>query len=36
MRIPFGFQLVPAGIMLFGLLTVKVTLSIAFLNIKLS
>lgn len=23
-RIPFGFQLVPAGIMLFGLLTVKV------------
>jgi MFS family permease len=33
-RIPFGFQLVPAGIMLFGLLTVKVSLSTTFLNIK--
>ena len=33
-RIPFGFQLVPAGIILFGLLTVKVNLSITFLNIE--
>lgn len=23
-RVPFGFQLVPAGIMLFGLFTIKV------------
>jgi len=35
-RIPFGFQLVPAGIMLFGLFTVKVRLPSTFLNTSLS
>ena len=35
-RIPFAFQLVPAGIMLFGLFSVKVRPPSIFLNNSLS